>query len=307
MSDPDTSGPGGRSERPTRQTVAGRAYLDLQNLARRQHRPTDELHELYALEGFLARLAGSPHADRLVLKGGVLLAAYDARRPTRDVDMQAREMSNQAAEILQVVREIAGVAMDDGLVFDTAGASAEVIRDEDSTAACGHADRTLSAARLSLHVDINVGDPIWPAPRRVELPRLLGGVIRLSGYPLHMIYAEKIVTAVQRGTANTRWRDFADLYLLIGRHPIAGGDLQQALAAVADYRRADLAPLSDVLDGYAGLAQARWVAWRYRHRLEDRLPEPFAHVLTSVTAFADPALRADVADRTWDPDARAWR
>ena len=67
--------------RPTRATTAGRAYLDLQNLARRQGRPTDELHQLYALEGFLARMANSPHANRLVLKGGALLAAYDTRRP----------------------------------------------------------------------------------------------------------------------------------------------------------------------------------------------------------------------------------
>jgi hypothetical protein len=72
------------SGRPTRATVAGRAYLDLRNLARSQRRPTDEFHQLYALEGFLARLAASAHADKSVLKGGVLLAAYDARRPTRD-------------------------------------------------------------------------------------------------------------------------------------------------------------------------------------------------------------------------------
>lgn len=49
--------------RPTRATTADRAYLDLQNLARQLGRPTDELHQLYALEGFLARLAASPHAD----------------------------------------------------------------------------------------------------------------------------------------------------------------------------------------------------------------------------------------------------
>ena len=91
--------------RPTRATVEGRAYLDLQNLARRQQRPTDELHQLYALEGFLTRLSQSPHAGRLVLKGGVLLAAYDARRPTRDVDVQARELSC-AMSILQLRAEI---------------------------------------------------------------------------------------------------------------------------------------------------------------------------------------------------------
>ena len=85
------------SRRPTRATVAGRAYLDLQSLARRQQRHTDELHQLYALEGFLARLTRSPQADRLVLKGGVLLAAYDARRPTRDVDIQARAITGDSS------------------------------------------------------------------------------------------------------------------------------------------------------------------------------------------------------------------
>ncbi|MFI9581999.1 hypothetical protein ACIHCQ_09160 [Streptomyces sp. NPDC052236] len=61
--------------RPTRATEAGRTYLDLQNLARRSGRPTEELHQLYILECFLDRLVHSALADRFVLKGGVLLVA----------------------------------------------------------------------------------------------------------------------------------------------------------------------------------------------------------------------------------------
>jgi hypothetical protein len=119
--------------RPTRATVDGRAYLDLQNKARREGRPTDELLALYALEGFLARLAGSGHGERLVLKGGVLLAAFDARRPTRDVDLQASAVSNDVGTLLSLVCEIAALTtdVDDGLVFDPDQATAEVIRDED--------------------------------------------------------------------------------------------------------------------------------------------------------------------------------
>lgn len=44
---------------------------------------------------------------------------------------------------------------------------------------------------------------------------LRGGEIVVRGYPLAMVHAEKIVTALVRGTANTRWRDFADLYLFL--------------------------------------------------------------------------------------------
>jgi hypothetical protein len=295
------------NQRPTRATVEGRAYLDLQNLARSQRRPTDELHQLYALEGFLVRLVESPHAEQLVLKGGVLLAAYDARRPTRDVDMQARALASERDVVLRLVCDIAAVAMDDGLVFDTDGAIAEIIRDEDEYSGVRVTlTATLASAKLSLHVDVNVGDPIWPAPRTVDLPRLLGGTISLAGYPLPMVYAEKITTALQRGTINTRWRDFADLYILTGRHPADGAEVQGALAEVAAYRQVELSPLADALDGYATLAQARWAAWRRKQHLDDRLPSSFLDVLDAVIAFADAALTGKVAECRWDPETRKW-
>ncbi|HWE89424.1 MAG TPA: nucleotidyl transferase AbiEii/AbiGii toxin family protein [Pseudonocardiaceae bacterium] len=117
----------------------------------------------------------------------------------------------------------------------------------------------------------------------------------------------KIVTALQRGTANTRWRDFADLYMLTGRHPITSSELWQALTAVANYRRTDITSLADALDGYAALAQQRWAVWRRRQRLDDRLPARFTDVLDAVIGFANPALTTDLAGRTWRPQTRAWQ
>lgn len=94
------------TDRPTRATVAGQRYLDLRRLARRTGRPTDELLQLYALEGFLDRLAQSAHATRFVLKGGVLLAAFDARRPTRDIDFATLEVANDDIVVRTLVDEI---------------------------------------------------------------------------------------------------------------------------------------------------------------------------------------------------------
>jgi hypothetical protein len=265
------------------------------------------LHQLYALEGFLARLAESPHVDQLVLKGGMLLAAYDGRRPTRDVDMQARALTGERDVVLELVRSIAAVAMDDGLIFDADSATAEIIRDEDEYSGVRvNLTATLASANLSLHVDVNIGDPIWPAPRAVDLPRLLGGTISLVGYPLAMVYAEKIVTALQRATINTRWRDFADLYTLTGRQAVDGVEVQRALAEVAAYRQVELSPLADVLDGYAALAQARWAAWRRKQQLDDRLPASFLDVLGPVIAFADVPLTGQAAQSQWDPASRRW-
>jgi hypothetical protein len=51
----------------------------LRTLARENHRPVDELLQLYVLEAFLARLTNSRFTEQFVLKGGVLLAAFDER------------------------------------------------------------------------------------------------------------------------------------------------------------------------------------------------------------------------------------
>lgn len=118
-------------KRPDRTSAAGARYLDLQRKARQSGRPTDELIQLYALECFLDRLTQSTFARHLVLKGGVLLAAFDARRPTRDIDLAASSLRNTEAEMLAVVREIAAISLDDGVAFDPERATAELIREED--------------------------------------------------------------------------------------------------------------------------------------------------------------------------------
>jgi hypothetical protein len=293
--------------RPTRRDQSGRAFLDLQNLAKRHGRDTGELLTIYALEGFLARLAASPTAGEFVLKGGVLLAAYNARRPTRDIDLLATALSNDLTVALAAVCEVARIDLDDGLHYDTDAATAETIRDEDEYTGIRVAiTARLATAILPIQIDINVGDPVSPPAGPIALPRLLGGAITITGYPIAMVHAEKIVTAIQRGTVNTRWRDFADIYLLSSRQPVAGVDLQQALSAVATGREVTLVPLDNRLRGYPSLAQRRWATWIRKYRLNGTVPDDFSQALKQICAFADPAIRGTVARHSWHPHEQTW-
>lgn len=292
---------------PSRATPDGRAYLDLRARARDERRPVDELLQLYVLESFLVRLAESRFADRLVLKGGVLLAAFGERRPTRDVDLQAQALDNDVEKVRALICEVAASHLDDGVLFDVGGATAVAIRDEDAYSGVRVTmQAALATARQQFHVDVNVGDPVSPAPERVHLPRLLGGEVVVRGYPLAMVHAEKIVTAVVRGTVNTRWRDFADVYLLSRRHRVGGSDLAASLQRVADHRQVELLPLARVLDGYGDIGQARWAAWRRKQQLHDRLPEQFPTVVSAVAGFAEPVIEGTAAGSAWDPAAGAW-
>jgi predicted nucleotidyltransferase component of viral defense system len=294
-------------KRATKETAAGRRYLDLQREARRTGRPTDELIQLYALECFLDRLVHSDFAENFVLKGGVLLAALQARRPTRDIDLAARALDNSVQEVLGIMRKVAEISLDDGLEFESDGATAESIREEDDYSGVRVTlGGRLSRAVIRLHVDVNVGDPIWPEPRQVSLPRLLEGTLVVRGYPLEMVLAEKIVTAIARGTANTRWRDFVDIYALVRRHGTAAETLQTSLIRVAQYRGTALASLHSVLAGYAEFAQQRWLAWLRKNRLESTIPTDFSSVLDQVRKFADPVIVGEVIGKDWDPVKGIW-
>jgi Nucleotidyl transferase AbiEii toxin, Type IV TA system len=141
--------------RPSRVTAGGRAYLDLQAKARREGRPTDELLVLYVLERFLFRLSISEHRGRLVLKDGMLLAAFDERRPTADVDLLSRTIGNDVDSVSRVVLDV--LAVDDGVLFEPSGLRAQVIRDADPyTGVRITVPTRVDRARHPLRVDINV-------------------------------------------------------------------------------------------------------------------------------------------------------
>jgi hypothetical protein len=246
--------------RPTRDTAAGRAYLDLQKKAREDRQPTEAPLVLYALEGFLARLAASGHSDKLVLKGGVLLAAFLLRRPTRDVDLQAQAVPNNTAPILDLVAGIAAGTpaggVDDGLVFAAQHATAEVIRDEDAYSGVRVSlTCTLHTARIVFHVDVSVGDPIWPAARAGRAASTARGHRRAARLP---------DVDGSRGEDRHRYRPrhrkhpVARLRRRVRpvRHPRGDAvDLQAAIGTVAAHRQVQLQPLKVVLDGYEFLAQ----------------------------------------------------
>lgn len=291
-------------------TPGGAAYVALRREAKAWERSTEELLQLYVLEGFLSRLATSGFRDAFVLKGGVLLAALDARRPTKDIDLAALDLSNDAQDVMDVMRAILVTQpeVEDGIVFEHEVMVADVIRDDgDYSGVRVKSTARLATARVTFHVDVNVGDAIWPAPSVVQLPRLLGGrPIEVIGYPLAMIFAEKAVTAIQHGTTNTRWRDFADIWTLSRRYAMTSTDLSGAIDAVARHRGIELLPLSAALSDYSGFAQPKWQAWRRRLSL-DELPEEFAAVLEAVIAFIDPVLNASAPGHRWNPVSTTWK
>lgn len=294
--------------RPTRETMAGRVYLDLRKRARAEGRGTDELLVLYVLERFLYRLSTSAHRDRLVLKGGMLLAVFEERRPTRDVDLLGMAIANDAESVAALVTEITAIEVDDGVAFRPEQLTTQMIREQDVYAAVRVTmPATIATAEVTLKVDVNVGDPVTPAPVEVTYPALLGEPFTTIGYPLETVLAEKLVTMIARGDTTTRDRDFADVWLLTGHHRIGRQQLREAIAATADHRGVSLVPLGEVLSRLATDRQDNWRRYTARTGLDREVPATLAEVIADVAAFADPVLDTTLdSDASWDPATRTW-
>lgn len=283
-------------------------YRALQKLAREQGRVTHEILTLYGLERVLARLQQTPYRDDFALKGGVLLAAYALRRPTRDADMQALDFPLDEAHLLAVLRAIAAVKADDGLIIDADAASVQSIREEDDYSGLRlKFTAHLNTARLSLALDVSTGDPIYPAVEPVILPGLLGNDVQMMGHPVATVVAEKSVTVLQRGTQSTRWRDYVDLRNLARTRTFNAAELAAAIAAVAQHRQVQREPIAGLVVGYGAVSQPKWAAWRKNSELTDRCLESLDDQLAAIVAFIDPVLDGTLApDAEWDPTAYRW-
>ncbi|MGI8336376.1 nucleotidyl transferase AbiEii/AbiGii toxin family protein [Actinomadura scrupuli] len=295
---------------PSRDTTAGRVYNDLRNLARRTGRLTDEVMVDYVLERFLYRMSISPSGGRhFVLKGGLLLAQFGARRMTRDIDILGRSLSGEEPEIISRIAGIAATEVDDGVIFDAGTLRTVPIREDEEY----HGLRlsmvaTIARARLKLQLDVSFGDPVTPDPVLIDYQQqLVEESFQLLGYPIATVIAEKLSTAVALGGLNTRDRDYADLYRLLTLNDLDGREVTAALAATTAHRGIPLQRLSPLIGGLAERRQASYRAWlRRQGRAAGGYPKRFGAVLDLVVAFADPLLDGRVDKLRWFAGLDTW-
>ena len=237
-------------------------------LARQKGQAFDLLLTRYANERLLHRLSLSPHRNRFVLKGAMLMTTWfdDPHRPTRDVDFLGYGDSAPDA-MLVTFREICAIEVNDGMVFDIDALRVELIREEIEYG--GLRLRTtgaLAGARITVTIDTGFGDAIEPGLDEVNLPVLLDlPQPRLRVYARETVIAEKFQAMVMLGLANSRMKDFYDVWILSRSHEFDDDRLPRAIAATFE-RRGTAIPLEGSCAAPAPIAS-----------LPERLHGPASH------------------------------
>jgi nucleotidyltransferase AbiEii toxin of type IV toxin-antitoxin system len=212
----------------------------LLNLAKDRNQPFDLLLTRYVLERFLYRLGSTKHRQNFVLKGAMLITAWfnDPHRPTRDLDLLGFGDHNPDG-LLAVIRSICSLNAQDAVIFNAAGLTVDTIRDEAEYGGVRlKTTATVDGAKARVVIDVAFGDAVEPGLEETELPVLLDlPAPRLRSYPRETVIAEKFQTMVMLGQANSRMKDFYDIWVLARSFEFTGDKLARAIAATFARRR----------------------------------------------------------------------
>jgi hypothetical protein len=192
----------------------------------------------------LYRLSKSGYRDRFILKGAMLFLLWgdQPHRPTRDVDFLGFGDSSET-DLQAIFRELCDIPVeDDGLTLVANSVQIEVIRD--ATEYGGLRVRLfgdLAGARVPIQADIGFGDAVTPEPKEIEYPTLLSNPAPyLKAYPRETVVAEKYQALVHLGMANSRMKDFYDLWVIANDFDFDGLILSEAIRNTFSRRRTPL-------------------------------------------------------------------
>jgi len=298
-------------------SVAQSVHARLYNGAEQRREDFNLTLQRYVAERFLYRLGASVHRDRLVLKGAMLFALWSRSlyRATRDLDL-AGHTKDDAASLIAIMKDICSVPCPgDGLAFEASTMRAEPILDR--TEYRGTRVKLvalLGTARVPLQIDVGLGDAIDPPARIEEYPVLLDGPApRIRAYPREAAIAEKAHAMVTFGIANSRHKDFYDVFVLATHFEFSGAVLTRALASTFERRATPITgvlPVAFTAPFYAEPARAaEWRRYLSRMSLEGA-PADFVAVGERIAAFLAEPWRAiadgDPFPAKW-PAAGPWR
>lgn len=230
----------------------------------------------YGLERLLYRLSISPHAGNYLLKGALLFSLWydEPHRPTRDVDLLGFGPDDIGTAVA-AFSDICSIEVEDGIVFDPASVKGSVIRKDAGYGGVRiDLQAKLDGARIVLQVDIGFGDAVTPAPESVRYPVLLDDlpVPLLRSYPKYTVVAEKFHAMCLLGMANTRMKDYFDLWVLLTEGGLDPAELHRAVEATFSRRQLampDAIP-TGLSDAFAQdtVKQAQWAAFLKKNRLQ---------------------------------------
>ena len=205
----------------------------LKNIAVKKNIEFNTLLRLYMYDRFIERLAVSKYRDNFILKGGFYLSTLFGleSRSTKDIDTAIKDINFTKENVEEMIKSIISIDINDGALINFVEISN--IREEDQYGGFRVVlNVKVDTIRETFQIDIATGDPITPKPIVYKYLPILGDrYINIWSYNIETVIAEKLETILRRAEANSRTRDYYDLYLIYtkGWNNVNFNDLHKAI------------------------------------------------------------------------------
>lgn len=233
----------------------------LNQYATRQGFPKEAIFQIYLIDRFLERLAKSPLKEHFVIKGGVLMSrlASVSTRATRDIDVTLVDAPLTESNVRAIVQQICDVPLEDDTVWEISDVQA--IRENDSYGGFRvKLNVSCFTSPCTIQIDFSTGDILTPGKVGYEFKTiLLEEPIQLFGYSLETVLAEKIESILSRGIANSRMKDFFDVYWILTKKKFNKEVFRSALQKTAEHRKSlgILSQTPQILEALGGDSRIR--------------------------------------------------
>jgi len=288
----------------------------LLNKMKESKRPFMELLQYYGIEKFLLRMSRSAYAEEFILKGALLLRSTGINeiRPTRDIDL-SRETAQSINQLEQMVKDCCLVEVkEDGLIFDLNTIAGEEIREEQAYKGVRIKFLgKLGNAEIPMQIDIGFGDVVSPSPLWLEYPVLLDGDSpELLAYTLESAIAEKYQAMVYLDMANSRMKDFYDIWYLLHKQSFKAKELRKAIELTFKRRKTKLpdeppTALTEAFYSDDGKGN-QWKAFIRKAGLTN-VSQTLEEVVKDISSFIWPLNKSLIQekefDSTWQPE-KGW-
>ena len=188
----------------------------IRNVSKGNDRIAKSYIRIYFMERFMERVSLSKYRDNFILKGGMLVSSLLGidLRSTMDIDTTVESLPLTKEYMSEVLDEICNIELEDNIVFKVVKIE-NIMDDFEYPGLRINMEATLEKLRQPVKIDISTNDKITPSAIEYEYKLMFEDrSILLNTYNIETTLAEKTQTIISRGTANTRMRDFYDIYKL---------------------------------------------------------------------------------------------
>jgi len=288
----------------------------LLNLARERRENFDFVLKQYVIQRLLYRLSISDYQEQFLLKGAMLFLIWtgDLHRPTKDIDLLGFG-KNDVDVLEKEFKAICAVEADDGLVFDIESLNGAQIKEDalyQGVRIVGHA--LLDSAKIAFQVDIGFGDAVTPksevgvVPSFLDLPE---PTVRI--YPAYTVIAEKFQAMIALGIANSRIKDFYDIWVMASDMTFEASLLLDAINATFERRETEISDVAltvfDELFMHDESKQKQWKAFLGRNALKSEMS--FSDLMAQLQKFLEPiyqlASSNESIEKHWSSEEWQWK